>query len=221
MKAFIISLSKIPSSIDYAQTMIPVLQNYGFDVKLFEGTYGVDAVDLIKIENRKIHPTAYDGAVIDDNYIRLVDRPGVKGCFYSHYRLWQHCVRINEPIFIFEDDVKFYRNYVPVNGWDDVLVLCMGFDWKISFPYLKYLESPNGEPVAVQYLGDCIPGTPGYAITPTGATKLINAYSCTFAPSDHCINKSVVNIKYHNYLMGRALTKKDGKPSLTKTTFWD
>jgi hypothetical protein len=31
-------------------------------------------------------------------------RPGVLGCFYSHYRLWQKCIDLNEPIFIFEDD---------------------------------------------------------------------------------------------------------------------
>ena len=31
-------------------------------------------------------------------------RPGALGCIHSHFRLWQHCQRINEPIVILEHD---------------------------------------------------------------------------------------------------------------------
>jgi len=31
---------------------------------------------------------------------------GEVGCFISHYYAWRHCVQLNEPIIIFEDDAK-------------------------------------------------------------------------------------------------------------------
>jgi len=47
--------------------------------------------------------------LIDEKDVPKLSRPGVIGCFYSHYNLWKRCVELNEPIMIFEDDVKFYR----------------------------------------------------------------------------------------------------------------
>jgi hypothetical protein len=34
----------------------------------------------------------------------IVKRPGARGCWFSHWRLWAHCVLINEPIIILEHD---------------------------------------------------------------------------------------------------------------------
>jgi GR25 family glycosyltransferase involved in LPS biosynthesis len=31
-------------------------------------------------------------------------RPGALGCIHSHFRLWQHCQKINEPIAVLEHD---------------------------------------------------------------------------------------------------------------------
>jgi GR25 family glycosyltransferase involved in LPS biosynthesis len=33
---------------------------------------------------------------------------GEIGCFLSHYALWEKCVKLNEPIVIFEDDVELF-----------------------------------------------------------------------------------------------------------------
>jgi hypothetical protein len=52
-------------------------------------------------------------------------KPGVMGCFYSHYRLWGKCVELNETIGIFEDDVKVLRPLVPID-FEEVLVVAMG-----------------------------------------------------------------------------------------------
>jgi GR25 family glycosyltransferase involved in LPS biosynthesis len=63
-----------------------------------------------------------------------------------------------------------------------------------------------------------MPGTPGYLITPSGAKKLLDCYKNTFLPSDNAINKSVVNIQVHSYLIGEANLEKK---SLTKASnFW-
>ena len=34
----------------------------------------------------------------------IVKRPGARGCWFSHWRLWSHCALINEPIVILEHD---------------------------------------------------------------------------------------------------------------------
>jgi hypothetical protein len=60
--------------------------------------------------------------LIGEKDVGKLSRPGVIGCFYSHYNLWKKCVELKEPIMIFEDDVKFYRGYHPVE-FDGVLIL--------------------------------------------------------------------------------------------------
>ena len=214
MKAFIISLSKIEQSIKSAIAMINPLQAMGFDVELFEGTYGPDAIHLVTHENRKLHPTDhFENPIV--NTIRL-SGPGAIGCFYSHFRLWKKCVELNEPIYIFEDDVNFIRSYVPVQ-FNEVLILVLG-SWTDI-----YSQDPNSvladTPQALPFLGVCIPGTPGYAITPVAALKLLNAFSTTYTASDAAIRQSIVNIQIYSHLIGVANTDK---LSLTATSqYWD
>jgi GR25 family glycosyltransferase involved in LPS biosynthesis len=213
MKAFIISLSKIESSITTANNMIQPLSNMGFDVELFEGTYGPDAVLLAKEEGRILHPTDHDGKPMIDT-IR-VSGPGALGCFYSHYRLWQKCVELNQPIFIFEDDVKFIREYIPVH-FDEILILVLG-SWKEIYDQDIYIE-PTINHCAQDFPGACVPGTPGYAITPIAATKLLKEFDKTYTASDAAIRKSVVDIKIYSHIIGEAITDK---VSLTHTDkFW-
>jgi GR25 family glycosyltransferase involved in LPS biosynthesis len=35
---------------------------------------------------------------------KMSKRPGAQGCWMSHWQLWNHCVKINEPIVIMEHD---------------------------------------------------------------------------------------------------------------------
>ncbi|EAK3946191.1 glycosyltransferase family 25 protein, partial [Campylobacter jejuni] len=37
---------------------------------------------------------------------------GEKACFASHYKLWQECVKLDEPIIILEDDVEFSDEFL-------------------------------------------------------------------------------------------------------------
>jgi GR25 family glycosyltransferase involved in LPS biosynthesis len=216
MKAFIIHLSKIEASAHTARAMVDPLASMGFDVALFEGTYGDDAVELAASEGRTLHPIDQEGNPTPDT-IRTRG-PGALGCFYSHYRLWQKCVELDEPIWIFEDDVKFIRPYYPV-PFDDVLITVLG-SWKRMYERDVY-QDPNCEPHAQEYYSACVPGTPGYAITPSAAKKLLQTFQNTFTASDCAIRKSVVDIKVHSHIMGVALTDKEGKKSLTNSTYWN
>jgi len=225
MKNFIISLSKIESSLTTATNLKMQLEAYGNYVELFEGTYGNDASKMMIEEGRTIHPWGIKGPPAD-GVIQPVDPtlhwgPGIQGCFYSHYRLWQKCVELNEPIAIWEDDIVLERNYFPID-WKDVLVLALGHPKKTD-KYRHYYDAPEGEPKAAEYYQSSMPGCCGYAIKPHAAKKLLETYSKTYLPADNAINQYHVLIEIHNHVMGMALTKKDGKKSLTnaKAGYWE
>lgn len=220
MKAFIITLSKIESSLETASNLKSDLEFRGIEAELFEGTYGHDVEQLLKKESRIPHPVEYTGEPMSEKHRTRISKKGVIGCFYSHYRLWRKCIEMGEPIMIFEDDAVLSRSYYPVE-WEGVLLLCMGFEWKKSHKFLPFLDNPTGEPCAIEYKDGCVPGAVGYAIKPEAAKALCKKYSKTYDAADLAINTNNVKIYHHSHLMGRALVKADGKQSLTKTKFWD
>lgn len=223
MKNFIICLSQIPESLATATNLKRQLEEYGEWVELFEGTYGNDAVAMMEQEGRVFHPWGIKGpdcpADPNDKSVLKASTPGVKGCFYSHYRLWQKCAELNQPIVIWEDDIVLQRPFTPVR-FQDVLVVALGHPTK-SQGYLEYLENPRGRPGAKPYRQTSMPGCCGYAIKPHAAKKLLETYERTFLPADNAINQYHVRIQIHNYITGTALVEKDGKKSLTRTKFWN
>jgi len=156
---------------------------------------------------------------IGEAHVGKLSRPGVVGCFYSHYALWQRCVELKEPIMIFEDDVKFYRNYRPVE-FDGVLILSLGKSSFLSEPQKTYLENPTDRPSARPWRNFSMPGASGYAITPDAALGLIKFYKPYWYPADNAINQFVCNIQIHNHLMGRNLLPEEGNVSMTKSKDW-
>jgi GR25 family glycosyltransferase involved in LPS biosynthesis len=249
MKAFVIYLPDRPHSVSHANEMIATLTSYDINAELFEGTNGTNAVKLARNENRVVYPYSIKSQQVGNNeleqYIRpelweefkqshtykvfkkqglgtdleKMLRPGVIGCFYSHYNLWKKCVKLNEPIMIFEDDVKFYRKWYPVD-WEGVLILSLG---KSSFsrdPWKSFLEAPTGYPNAVKWHNYSMPGASGYAIKPKTAKSLIKFYRNYFYPADNAINASLCEIHAHNYMMGRNMIPDEGNISMTKATDW-
>jgi GR25 family glycosyltransferase involved in LPS biosynthesis len=157
---------------------------------------------------------------IDDSHQGKLSRPGVVGCFYSHYALWQKCVDLGEPIMIFEDDVKFYRGWNPV-AFTGVLILSLGKSSFLSEPNKTYLESPSGIPCAVPWRNFSMPGASGYALTPDAAMGLIKFYRPYWYPADNAINQYITPIYMHNYLMGRNTLPEEGNVSMTKSKDWN
>jgi glycosyl transferase, family 25 len=219
MKSFIIHLSKIESSLTTALSLKRQLENFNMPVELFEGTYGNNAVTMMEDEGRKVHHLGIKGPIdVTDEHINKMMSPGVKGCFYSHYRLWQKCVELNEPIIIWEDDIVLTREYLPID-WTDVLVLALGHQQK-SPRYMHLLTNPEGTPRPEIYKQSSMPGCCGYAIKPHAAKKLLDIYNKTFLPADNAINVHHLKIEIHSHVMGIALVKKDGKKSLTRHGAW-
>ena len=219
MKTFIICLSKITTSLNTATQLQSKLLELGMESELFEGTYGDQATEMMEEEGRTLHPVGVKGEIDPhDEKIRKLMSPGVRGCFYSHYRLWQKCVELNEPIIIFEDDIVVRRSFLETD-WKEVLIVAIGHPTK-SERYMHLLEQPYGDPRAEECKLSSMPGCCGYAIKPHAAQKLLDIYNKTFLPADNAINRNVMTMQIHSHLMGIALTKKDGKKSLTKYGAW-
>ena len=223
MDAYIIHLPSIEASLKTAINLQNSLKEYGIDASLAEGVLGNEAVNIMELEGRKVHPWGIKGPnstlAPDDTSVLKAMSPGVRGCFLGHYRLWQKCVDLNKPIMIFEDDVVLTRGFEPVT-WEDVLIVAIGHPTK-SADYWPNLNSPVGQPFAEPWTKSSMPGAMGYAIKPHAAKKLLEVYEKTFLPADNAINQYHVKIEICSHLMGRALVDEDGKKSLTRTKFWN
>lgn len=167
----------------------------------------------------EFHSKIYRRQLIGQEDIGKLSRPGVVGCFYSHYALWHKCIELNEPIMIFEDDVKFYRKYEPVD-FDGVLILSLGKSSYMRDPQKTYLENPSGVPKIVKWVNFSMPGASGYAITPDAAKGLVKFYKPYWYPADNAINQFITPIYLHTYLMGRNTLPEEGNISMTKSKDW-
>lgn len=249
MKAFVIYLPDREHSKLHSSAMVKQLMEYNIDVELFAGTPGNIAVDRVKKDHRICWPYSIKSSTLtaaelqqyilperweefqQDHFYKIYQRkpingdaskfarPGVLGCFYSHLDLWQRCVDLNEPIMIFEDDVKFYRGWYPVE-WRDVLILSLGKTTFLEEPYRTYLEQPSGNVQPMPYTNYSMPGTSGYAIKPKAAHSLLKTYRGYYLASDNAINNSVCEIEVHNHLMGRNTIEEEGNISMVSTRDW-
>lgn len=223
MKAFIVYLSKIESSLKSGLRLKAELNNVGIDAELFEGSYGNITKEHYKSIGRKHHPWTFKGPnkPLPEWFKEKQSTPGIIGCFDSQYRLWQKCVELNEPIMIFEDDAHIICQYYPVD-WQDVLSLVFSHNKKMN-KYIDYLYNPQGKPRAMPYKPASMPGNAGYAIKPHAAKILVDTYANSFLPADNAIMQHLVKIEIHNYMMGKAEPReKIGKTSsLIRTKYWN
>lgn len=217
MNNYIIHLPQVEASVKTATVMLNKFNELGMKAELFEGTYGIDAVEKFNAEGRTLYPFSLKGPIsVDGPSAAKMSNPGIKGCFDSHYRLWQKCVELDKPITIWEDDILLTRKFIHVE-WEDILIVALGHPTK-SVRWMHLLENPTGEPQALQYKSPSMPGCCGYAIKPHAARKLLDTYATTFRPADNAINRSVVKMQIHSHIMGIAQVK--GKKSLTKSKAW-
>jgi hypothetical protein len=249
MKAFVIFLPEKEHSVNSSRIVLKNLIDYNIDAQLFEGTpgnlavlkankankvlypYGIKNQELSKEELSKFIVPGLQQTFFETHFGKIyrrqgvgndvgkMSKPGVIGCFYSHYGLWQKCVDLDEPIMIFEDDVKFYRNFQPID-WEDVLVLALGKQTYLGDPYKTFLENPTGIPQAHAWRNFSMPGCVGYAIKPHVARRLVKFYRPYWYPADNAINSSLCTIQISSYQMGRTTLPEEGNVSSIKVKDW-
>ena len=172
MKNFIICLPAYPKSMAMAEHALVTGKQHSWDIELFHGVDGRLLADnaLENIWGIKINQASKKCRA-------MMERPGVQGCFLSHWQLWKKCSEMNETIGIFEHDIEFLKPLEVLYEFDDILKL-EGFELRKPRPAGEWYE-----------------GARGYLLTPTGATKLLTWVNDNGGLSpDVLIGLDVVNI---------------------------
>ena len=176
MNGFIIYLPMYEVSSESAEYTLKTGRSLGWSVELFPG---VDGKTVATPESWG----AYNISINADNKkcVKMLEKPGVRGCFLSHWKLWHKCIELNENIGVFEHDVEFLKPPLENFKVNDLLRL-EGFE--------------KQKPKAA---GDWYEGSRGYLISPAGATKLINwvnKHGCL--PADVNLGSNIINIELDN-----------------------
>ena len=118
----------------------------------------------------------------EKGFIEKYSRP--ENCiagFLSHHSLWKKCIRLNEPIVIFEHDAVLVGE-IPQLQMFDILSLGKPSYGKFNTPkFIGY-----GSLVSKPYF----PGAHAYRITPKGAQELIDESLHSARPTDIFIHSS-------------------------------
>lgn len=94
----------------------------------------------------------------------------------SHYRLWQKCIELNEPIMILEHDAIFTRQFIPFEF--DGLAISINDPDHATFNSKLYSNINNSGAQEVPWVADQtipqgLPGHSAYIIKPQGAKQII------------------------------------------------
>lgn len=136
----------------------------------------VNGYQLTQADWRDIGVTLLDRGAI-------VKRPGARGCWFSHWRLWQHCIAVNQPIVVLEHDAGISAPWPK----DIDLNHCV---WK--------LHRPDGRGERVNTItGEWSCGAWAYTMTPRFAQQLID-FSRTHGAQavDKQLGRSVIPWQY-------------------------
>lgn len=174
MKSYIITLTNYPWSVAMAKRAWMSGQEHGWDTELFSGIDG----QLISVDDMHKRFGVTVCRINRKCEEMLINLPGVRGCFLSHWRLWNSCRDTGEVIGIFEHDVLFRG--APKFVWPRQLLKLEGFDLKPPRPAGAWYE-----------------GARAYVLTPDGADRLITwveKNGCL--PADVAIGVNVVDIEF-------------------------
>jgi len=185
MKAFIIYLKEVQTTIDSALECKRTARQYGLDAWLMEGFTPSRADNFIKEQNLKPY---LPGPKL---YKIKWQKGGVRGCMISHYHVWKKCIELDQKIVVLEHDARVVsENYT--QDFQDVLHLD-GY---------RFAEDPSrGEPIVEDFVNirkgeNQLMGTYGYVIKPHAAKRLIQgAHEDGITASDMFVKDKYVRIQ--------------------------
>ena len=186
MKAFIIYLKEVQSTIDSALECKRTAREYGLDAWLMEGFTPSRADQFIKEQNLKPY---FPGPKL---FQIKWQKGGVRGCMISHYHVWKKCIELNEPIVVLEHDSRVVSETYRAN-FEDVLHLDAH----------RFEKDPDaGKSVVVEDFVNIrkgenqLMGTYGYVIKPHAAERLIKgAHEDGVTASDMFVKDKYVKIQ--------------------------
>ena len=177
-------------------------KNLGYEPFYFMAYTKDDSIELLN--EHSVKPISDASYPYFDLYNRWTSVPGTRGCFASHYSLWNVSCQFDEPIIIMEHDAIMLKEWENPQ-WKDVLHL----DWEGSIRRRKMRNgfdsydtvkensvfrmgfSP-GEASGIISMNCCY----AYGIKPHAAAKLIEqAKSIGWFAADRFIHEPIVNIE--------------------------
>lgn len=178
-KIFIINL---PRSQDRKKTLLHELSQIIDDTITFEFFDGVDgnSSEVKKFSNNY-------NSLLTKCYIGRGLTMGERGCFASHYCLWQKCVELNEAIIVLEDDVKILKGFA--EGVDRI--------YRSDYEYVRLMMlNERGiyaldEHFALTY--SHVLGTQGYYLTPKAAKKFLASAKLWRWGVDHFMDETHIH----------------------------
>lgn len=192
MKNFVLILKNNKNSEAYGKNCIESAKKYKWNIEIFDAVNGY---------NHTLSEYDLVPSMISKKCESAFNRPGVVGCFLSHYSLWLKCLELDEYIGIFEHDIIFQKNIPEEIVFDEVL-------------RLDRLQSGKNHGT-----GNWWKGSHAYFVSPKGAKKLIDWSKKHGAfPSDVMLGTDIVNIEFdQNNLI--SLDETSRLVSTTKNNF--
>jgi GR25 family glycosyltransferase involved in LPS biosynthesis len=116
---------------------------------------------------------------------KIGKRPGVQGCFLSHWRLWHKCIELDQQIIVLEHDAIIQTQWQPVDASE-----------KLTKLHTAYKDKEN------QHTGHWGASTHAYTLIPKQAKNLIDFSKQNGArPTDVLMGDRVVNWRYLDHMM--------------------
>jgi glycosyl transferase family 25 len=112
-KTFVIAIKGHSVSEAQLKDCLDSAEKFDWNVEIFWGVDGRTITDeMWKLEN--ICPRLDKPAM---------NKPGVRGCFLSHWALWKKCIELDEPIIILEHDAIIQDQWQPLEINDSIIKL--------------------------------------------------------------------------------------------------
>ncbi len=210
MKAFIHYVKGHRPSEKQAEESLASFRKQSWDASIVEG-----------VTPETLDDTEFDVKVIKNGRLLSMQERGdrvyliKKSCLTNHYRLWKKCIELNQQIAFIEHDAIAIAP--PIQAlFRDICILNIEYAFKTPSILgtitgcANYTPPPSFVPTQLprdyplQYYKNnewqgynMMPGTAAYAVTPSGAKKLLEAaYTLGVDQSDFFINSYNVNIDY-------------------------
>lgn len=191
MRAFVIRKPNDDLSEKLANECIDSAKQFNVAVEKVDGVYS-DHDKILEEKNLKFFEKLKE---------HRKNSNGIKGCFLSHYLLWEKCIELDEPIIIFEHDALMIRP-LPTNILDLFTHHCI-LDYAVHYPNyeeiiandcdLKITKFPKIEDEKLGFKSinkTHVKGSHAHIVKPLGAKTLIESIKkYGVLPSDMCVNQ--------------------------------
>lgn len=148
-KAFVITLKDHEISLKQQKDCFDSAAIHDWNVEIFWGVNGRTLTEK-DWERVQVKP--------------ITEKMGQRGCWFSHFLLWQKCLELNEPIIVLEHDAVIQKKWEPLEIGDSLVKL-----------HRHYRKDPMSHKWNHPVTGRWSPSTHAYCLTPEHATILIQA----------------------------------------------